>query len=53
MVKVFHVRGKELKPLKEPYTFLNGDVYLVDASSLPKKKVFVWLGSKAYACYFA
>lgn len=49
MVKVFHVQGKKLKPLKEPYTFLNGDVYLVDASSLPKKKVFVWLGSKAYA----
>ena len=49
MVKVFHVQGKKLKPLNEPYTFLNGDVYLVDASDLPAKKVYVWLGSKAYA----
>ncbi|MHA2273251.1 MAG: hypothetical protein ACXACI_15425 [Candidatus Hodarchaeales archaeon] len=48
-MKVFHVQGKKLKPMKEPYTFLNGDVYLIDASDLPKKKVFVWLGSKAYA----
>ncbi|MFQ5978993.1 MAG: hypothetical protein ACE5OZ_12780 [Candidatus Heimdallarchaeota archaeon] len=49
MVKVFHVQGKNLKELKNPpYSFLNGDVYLVDASELPGKKVFVWLGSKAF-----
>ncbi len=49
MVKVYHVQGKKTVPLKEPYEFFNGDVYLIDASMLPKKKVFVWLGSKAYA----
>lgn len=58
MVKVLHVQGKELKEVKPPYKFLNGDVYVIDDSKKPdgrkkdpseKPKVFIWLGNKAYA----
>jgi hypothetical protein len=58
MVKVMHVQGKNLKEVNPPYQFLNGDVYVVDDSKKPdgsKKdpadspKVYIWLGSKAYA----
>lgn len=58
MIKVSHVQGKELKLISPPYKFLNGDVYVIDDSKKPdgtkkdsvdKPKVFIWLGSKAYA----
>lgn len=58
MVKVLHVQGKDLKEENEPYKFLNGDVYVVDDSrksdgsfkdSADKPKVYIWLGSKAFA----
>lgn len=58
MVKVMHVQGKNLKEEKEPYKFLNGDVYVIDDSKKPdgkikdaadKPKVYIWLGSKAFA----
>ena len=58
MVKVMHVQGKNLKEEKPPYKFLNGDVYVIDDSKKPdgtfkdssdKPKVYIWLGSKAYA----
>lgn len=46
-MKVLHVEGKELKEVKEPYVFYNGDVYVVDTSKdTATKKVFIWLGSK-------
>ncbi|MFX1537536.1 MAG: hypothetical protein ACFFDI_25315 [Promethearchaeota archaeon] len=46
-MKIFHVEGKDLKEEKEPYSFFNGDVYLIDASKdTVNKKVYVWLGSK-------
>ncbi|MFW9997142.1 MAG: hypothetical protein ACFFD4_34175, partial [Candidatus Odinarchaeota archaeon] len=46
-MKVFHVEGKDLKEMKgEPFTFYNGDVYLIDASDQEKKKVYIWLGNK-------
>jgi hypothetical protein len=44
-MKVFHIEGKELKAMSEPYTFLNGDVYVVHAPE--KEKVYVWLGAKS------
>ena len=58
MVKVSHVQGKDLKEVREPFKFMNGDVYVVDDSKKPdgskkdsadKPKVYIWLGSKAYA----
>lgn len=58
MVKVQHVQGKKLKEVKPPFKFLNGDVYLIDDSinadgsnkdPSDKPKVYIWLGSKAYA----
>ena len=58
MVKVMHVQGKDLKDVKEPYQFLNGDVYVIDDSkkqdgtmkdASEKPKVYIWLGSKAFA----
>ncbi|MFW9928120.1 MAG: hypothetical protein ACFFD1_01860, partial [Candidatus Thorarchaeota archaeon] len=58
VVKVFHVQGKDLKEANMPYKFMNGDVYVVDDAHKPdgsKKdpdespKVYIWLGSKAYA----
>ncbi|MHA1973030.1 MAG: hypothetical protein ACTSW1_08560 [Candidatus Hodarchaeales archaeon] len=51
-MKVFHVQGKKLVEIQPPYEFLNGDVYLIDNSDVSpglKKKVFIWLGSQAYA----
>jgi len=44
-MNVYHVSKKELQPLKEPYKFLNGDVYVVETDI----KLWVWLGSKSYA----
>ena len=53
-----HVQGKDLKDVKEPYQFLNGDVYVIDDSkkqdgtmkdASEKPKVYIWLGSKAFA----
>lgn len=41
---VYWIQGKKLKKIDEPYVFLNGDVYVVDAGD----KIWVWLGSKAY-----
>lgn len=58
MVKVMHVEGKELKEEHSPYKFLNGDVYVIDDSKkadgqqkdpADKPKVYIWLGSKAFA----
>ena len=58
MAKVMHVQGKKLKEVKPPYQFLNGDVYVIDDSKKAdgsnkdpneKPKVYIWLGSKAYA----
>ena len=54
-MRVLHVQGKklvELTPSNGKYEFLNGDVYLIDNSDVSaglKKKVFIWLGSQAYA----
>ncbi|MFX1514974.1 MAG: hypothetical protein ACFFC6_01605 [Promethearchaeota archaeon] len=49
---VLHVKGKELEEINAPYEFLNGDVYVVDNSDVSvglKKKVYIWLGSQAFA----
>ncbi|WP_455463073.1 hypothetical protein [Candidatus Hodarchaeum mangrovi] len=51
-MKVYHIQGKNLIEVKPPYEFLNGDVYLIDNSDVSPgltKKVFIWLGSQAYA----
>ncbi|MFX1286771.1 MAG: hypothetical protein ACFFB5_24245 [Promethearchaeota archaeon] len=51
-MRVLHVEGKNLKEINPPYEFLNGDVYVVDNSDVSvglKKKVFIWLGSQAFA----
>ena len=48
-MKVFHVKGKDLKEVREPYEFLDGDVYLIDNSMATPKKVFVWLGERSGA----
>ena len=51
-MKVYHVQGKNLKQINPPFEFLNGDVYLIDNSDVSpglKKKVFIWLGSQAFA----
>ncbi len=51
-MKVFHVQGKNLKEIHPPFEFLNGDVYLIDNSDVSPgltKKVFIWLGSQAFA----
>ncbi|MFW9904982.1 MAG: hypothetical protein ACFFFH_11660 [Candidatus Thorarchaeota archaeon] len=51
-MKVLHVEGKNLKEINPPYEFLNGDVYVVDNSDVSvglKKKVYIWLGSQAFA----
>ena len=45
IMNVFHVSKKELVPLKEPYKFLNGDVYVIETNT----ELWVWLGSKSYA----
>ncbi|MHA2245992.1 MAG: hypothetical protein ACXADY_13600 [Candidatus Hodarchaeales archaeon] len=52
MMRVLHVQGKNLKEIISPYEFLNGDVYVIDNSDVSvglKKKVFIWLGSQAFA----
>ncbi len=41
---VYQVVRKRLKPLKEPYKFMNGDVYLLVTST----NIWIWLGSKSY-----
>jgi hypothetical protein len=51
-MKVLHVQGKNLVELSPPYEFLNGDVYIIDNSDVSaglQKKVFIWLGSQAFA----
>jgi hypothetical protein len=51
-MKVLHVQGKNLVELNPPYEFLNGDVYLIDNSDVSaglQKKVYIWLGSQAFA----
>ena len=51
-MRVLHVQGKNLKEISTPYEFLNGDVYVVDNSDVSvglKKKVYIWLGSQAFA----
>ncbi|MHA2227491.1 MAG: hypothetical protein ACXAC8_19900 [Candidatus Hodarchaeales archaeon] len=51
-MRVLHVQGKNLKEINSPYEFLNGDVYIVDNSDVSvglKKRVFIWLGSQAFA----
>ena len=44
-MKVYHVSKKDLIPLKEPYKFLNGDVYVIETDI----EMWIWLGSKSYA----
>ena len=44
-MNVFHVSKKELKPIEEPYKFLNGDVYVIETDT----ELWIWLGSKSYA----
>ena len=43
-MNVYHVVRKRLKPMKEPYQFMNGDVYLVTTTT----HIWIWLGSKSY-----
>lgn len=44
-MKVYHVMNRELVPQKEPYKFLNGDVYVVETN----QTLWIWIGSKSYA----
>ncbi|MCG3254604.1 MAG: hypothetical protein KAU62_00890, partial [Candidatus Heimdallarchaeota archaeon] len=43
-MNVYHVVRKRLMPMKEPYKFLNGDVYLVVTTT----HIWIWLGKKSY-----
>jgi len=43
-MNVYHVVRKRLMPIKEPYKFLNGDVYLVVSTT----HIWIWLGKKSY-----
>lgn len=43
-MKVYHVSKKDLIPIKEPYKFLNGDVYVVETDT----EMWIWIGSKSY-----
>ena len=43
-MNVYQVIRKRLKQVKEPYKFLNGDVYLV----VTPTHIWIWLGSKSY-----
>ncbi|MHA1686281.1 MAG: hypothetical protein ACTSYD_07695 [Candidatus Heimdallarchaeaceae archaeon] len=43
-MKVYHVVKKELKEIKPPYEFLNGDVYVIESPP----DVWIWLGRKSY-----
>ena len=58
MVKVYCVQGRNLKEIQSQYKFLNGYVYVIDDSKkangeykddAEKPKVYIWLGSKAFA----
>lgn len=44
-MKVYHVMNRELVPQKEPYKFLNGDVYVVETV----QTLWIWIGSKSCA----
>ncbi len=44
-MNVYHVVRKRLMPMKEPYKFLNGDVYLAVTTT----HIWIWLGKKSYA----
>ncbi|MCE7739041.1 MAG: hypothetical protein KAU62_04835 [Candidatus Heimdallarchaeota archaeon] len=44
-MNVFHIVGNELIPIKEPYQFQNGDVYVIETES----NLWIWLGSKSFA----
>lgn len=44
-MKVYHVMNRELVPQKEPYKFLNGDVYVVETD----QTLWIWIGSRSYA----
>ncbi|MHA1352099.1 MAG: hypothetical protein ACTSPP_04850 [Candidatus Heimdallarchaeaceae archaeon] len=44
-MQVYHVVKKELKELKSPYTFLDGDVYVVETDNI----LWVWIGKRSYA----
>ncbi len=54
-MRVLHVQGKKLVEINKKngsFEFLNGDVYIIDNSDVSaglKKKVFIWLGSQAFA----
>ncbi len=43
-MNVYHIVRKRLMPMKEPYKFLNGDVYLVVSTT----HIWIWLGKKSY-----
>ncbi|MCG3260450.1 MAG: hypothetical protein H7644_11920 [Candidatus Heimdallarchaeota archaeon] len=43
-MNVYHVVRKRLMSMKEPYKFLNGDVYLVVSTT----HIWIWLGKKSY-----
>ncbi len=43
-MNVYQVVRKRLKQVKEPYKFLNGDVYLV----VTPLHIWIWLGSKSF-----
>ncbi len=43
-MNVYQVVRKRLKKVKEPYKFLNGDVYLV----VTPLHIWIWLGSKSF-----
>jgi hypothetical protein len=45
-MKVYHVVRKELESMKKkPYTFLDGDVYVVETDTT----LWIWLGARSYA----
>lgn len=44
-MKVYQVIRKELKEIKTPYKFLDGDVYVIET----KDTVWIWIGSDSYA----
>jgi hypothetical protein len=55
-MRVLHIQGKNLVEINPSnggkYEFLNGDAYVIDNSDVSpglKKKVFIWLGSQAFA----
>ncbi len=44
-MNVFHIVGNELIPIKEPYQFISGDVYVIETEI----NLWIWLGSKSFA----